>query len=109
PEEKDATQSVAVQLSQVPCHQARDLVRIERSGELGQLWIRPFGERPLAGGLIDEPLVHEPGNRPPLDTRVVKAKPGVAHLREIEQRVLEAAKSAAPRDRPLEQITSLRI
>src|SRR5438132_9930941 len=108
-EKEDSRQPVAVQPSQVACHVARDLVRIERPRELGELWIGPCGDRTLGSGLLDESLVNEPLNRPSLNAGVVKAKPRLAQLREVEQRVLEAPKSAAPCDRSLEQSASLRI
>src|SRR5919204_2211799 len=102
PEEQDAPEPLAVKLAQIPCDAASDLASIECAAEFGELRLRMLWQRPPAHLLVDEPLVNEPLNRLPLEASIVKAEPRVAQLREVEQGVFEAAKGAAPGDRPLE-------
>src|SRR5438034_4043949 len=84
-------------------------MRIEWPRELRRLRVWSVRNRTLGGGGLDKPFVEKPANRPPLEPGIVKAEPRLAQLGELEQRVLEAAKGATPRDRALEQIASLRV
>jgi hypothetical protein len=87
-EEQDLPQPIAVQPAQVLRDLAGELARVERPRELGQLWIGAFGDCALGDLFVDKPLLGEPLNRSSLDPSVMKAKPRLAQLGEVEQRVL---------------------